>query len=317
MFRSVFPQLLGNVVFSVLQLPSGTGVGGRLQTTRHSFIRLFTNVWMRDFSLTPFCVVSATGGNRAGWGSRKHRTKGRQPTDETIPPSDISMCFPCIKKLLVALPWLSHSFIPSSKMIFYHRIESAALPRVDPVTLTQKIKQSQNQIKPARGGAWRRVNGSARFCTDSVSLPCTGTAGLAWLPIGNSWQCLRGGRANEGLCPCHYTSNFYSTVWLSAKRLQSISFVASAMPFEEKLITFRGKTNAVHKMTGISGLSSCLHSFWGWQMGSGARATADGLDVLSGRKMRVLLWKLSHLYMIVWKVTVAITLLGRGENSQT
>lgn len=149
-----------------------------------------------------------------------------------------------------------------SKMIFYHRIESPALLRADPVTLTQKIKQSQNQIKPARGGgAWRRVNGASARIQGRYRAP----APLAWLgcaleTVGSVYA------GDEPTRDCVLVTILaISTRRFGClrKRLQSISFVASAMPFEGKLITFRGKTNAVHKMTDISGLSSCLHSFWG------------------------------------------------------
>lgn len=141
----------------------------------------------------------------------------------------------------VALSFLSCSALwnpsPSlSKMIFYHRIESGALLRVDLVTLTQKIRQSQNQIKPARGGAWRRVNRASARIQGRYHAPAL----LVWLgcPLETVGSVYAG---REPTRDCVLVTILAISTRRSGclrKRLQSISFVASAMPFEEKLITF-------------------------------------------------------------------------------
>lgn len=57
-------------------------------------------------------------------------------------------------------------------MIFHQRIESAALRRADPfVTLTQKIKQSQNQIKAARGPTGGKANARIQGRSNALALP--------------------------------------------------------------------------------------------------------------------------------------------------
>lgn len=128
---------------------------------------------------------------------------------------------------------------PSLRWFFYHGIESAALLRVDPVTLTQKIKQSQNLIKPARGGAWRRVNGASARIQGRHRAPAL----LVWLgcPLETVGSVYAGGEPTRDCVLVTILAISTRRFGCLRKRLQSISFVASAMPFEEKLITFRGK----------------------------------------------------------------------------
>lgn len=144
-------------------------------------------------------------------------------------------------------------------MIFHHWIESAALRRADPfVTLTQKIKQSQNQIKAARG---HLAEGEY---SDLGPVPCTGAACLARLPCWTQ-SAVFTQRVGEPTRDCVLVAILaISTgrcVGSFGCRLEKAAEYHLCCRLRTKLITFPGKTNAVHKMTDISGLSSCLHSF--------------------------------------------------------
>lgn len=144
-------------------------------------------------------------------------------------------------------------------MIFHHRIESVALRRADPsVTLTQKIKQSQNQIKAARGHL------AEAECSHSGPVPCAGAARLARLPCWTQ-SAVFTQRVGEPTRDCVLVTILAISTGRSVGCfgcwLEKVAEYRFCCHLRTKLITFPVQTNAVHKMTDISGLSICLHSF--------------------------------------------------------
>lgn len=122
----------------------------------------------------------------------------------------------------------------------------------------RKIKQSQNQIKAARG---HLAEGER---SDLGPVPCTGAACLAGRPCWTH-SAVFTQRVGEPTRDCVLVAIPAISTGCSAGCfgcwLQKVAEYHLCCHVRTKLITFPGKTNALHKMRDISGLSSCLHSF--------------------------------------------------------